>query len=92
MLASGGYPGPHEKGKVITGLGDVDAGVVVFHAGTARRGDGAIVTNGGRVLGVTALGATLEDARAKAYENVRRISFEGMHYRTDIGAVEAVAR
>jgi phosphoribosylamine--glycine ligase len=92
MLASGGYPGAYEKGKVITGLGDADADVVVFHAGTARRGDGAIVTNGGRVLGVTALGATLEDARAKAYENVRRISFEGMHYRTDIGAVEAVAR
>lgn len=92
MLASGGYPGAYEKGKVIEGLGDVDPGVEVFHAGTARRADGAFVTSGGRVLGVTALGTTLEDARAKAYDNVRRIRFEGMHYRTDIGAAnEAVS-
>jgi phosphoribosylamine--glycine ligase len=85
MLASGGYPGPYEKGKRIKGLDSVDADVVVFHAGTAMK-DGAIVTNGGRVLGVTATASTIEAARAKAYANVERISFEGMHYRRDIGA------
>jgi phosphoribosylamine--glycine ligase len=84
MLASGGYPGAYEKGKPITGLDAVDADVVVFHAGTAIK-DGAIVTNGGRVLGVTATADGMEKARAKAYANVERISFEGMHYRRDIG-------
>jgi phosphoribosylamine--glycine ligase len=88
MLASGGYPGPYEKGKVIEGLDAVDADVVVFHAGTKLDDAGRFVTNGGRVLGVTALGATLEAARAKAYANVERVHFEGMHYRRDIGASE----
>lgn len=86
MVASGGYPGPYEKGKRIEGLDQVDADVVVFHAGTARGGDGGFVTNGGRVLGITALAPTMEAARAKAYANVERISFEGMQYRRDIGA------
>jgi len=86
MLASGGYPGPYEKGKVIQGLEAVDADVVVFHAGTKLDDAGRFVTNGGRVLGVTALGETMEAARAKAYANVERIHFEGMHYRRDIGA------
>jgi phosphoribosylamine--glycine ligase len=85
MLASGGYPRAYEKGKPITGLDAVDADVVVFHAGTAAR-DGAIVTNGGRVLGVTATAGTMEEARVKAYANVERIHFDGMHYRRDIGA------
>jgi phosphoribosylamine--glycine ligase len=85
MLASGGYPGPYEKGKRIGGLDAVDPDVVVFHAGTAMKGD-AFVTNGGRVLGVTATAPTIEVARAKAYANCERISFEGMHYRRDIGA------
>ena len=68
VLASGGYPGPVEKGKVITGIeaASADPDVVVFHAGTALK-DGQVITNGGRVLGVTALGSTLEEARAKAY-------------------------
>ena len=71
-LASGGYPGSYEKGKVITGLTDVEPDVIVFHAGTKFDGDD-IVTNGGRVLGVTALGTTNDEARAKAFENVKKI-------------------
>lgn len=86
-MASGGYPGSYEKGKVITGLGDVDDDVVVFHAGTAFNEKGEVVTNGGRVLGVTATGATHDEARAKAFANVAKISFEGAHYRNDIGIV-----
>ena len=87
VLASGGYPGPIEKGKVITGIeaASADPEVVVFHAGTALK-DGKVVTNGGRVLGVTALGATLEEARAKAYAAADKISFEGKQLRRDIGA------
>ncbi len=86
VLASGGYPGSYEKGKVISGLGDVDEDVVVFHAGTAKR-DGKIVTSGGRVLGVTATGATNDEARAKAFANVEKISFEGAQFRRDIGKI-----
>ena len=86
VLASGGYPGPYEKGLPIEGLADLEAGVLVFHAGTARRDDGALVTAGGRVLTVVAMGATLADAREKAYRNVDRIRFEGRHFRRDIGA------
>lgn len=86
VLASGGYPGSYEKGKAITGLDDVDEDVIVFHAGTKADGT-KIVTSGGRVLGITALGKTHEEARAKAYENVRRVGFDGMQYRKDIGIV-----
>jgi phosphoribosylamine--glycine ligase len=87
VLASGGYPGPIEKGKVIHGLErvEVDPDVMVFHAGTALK-NGEVVTNGGRVLGVTALGATLEEARAKAYAAADKITFEGKQFRRDIGA------
>lgn len=87
VLASGGYPGPIEKGKEITGIEEAskDPDVVVFHAGTVSK-EGKVVTNGGRVLGVTALGATLEEARAKAYAAAERISFEGKQLRRDIGA------
>jgi phosphoribosylamine---glycine ligase len=91
-IASGGYPGKYETGREISGVVDAGAlpGVQVFHAGTARR-DGALVTAGGRVLGVTAVADTLPDAITRAYEGVRLIRFEGMHYRTDIGrrALEA---
>ena len=126
VAASGGYPGSYEKGKVISGLDDVDDDVIVFHAGTAAKAAGqceaeagadlearagagcgcccsggasasgagaaegvetVIVTSGGRVLGVTALGKTHEEARAKAYDNIRRISFDGMQYRKDIGTI-----
>jgi len=91
MLASGGYPGAYETGKPIDGLDDIDPGVLVFHAGTKRDSSGRIATNGGRVLAVTATGATVGEARERVYANVARIRFDGMHYRTDIGASEAVA-
>jgi phosphoribosylamine--glycine ligase len=89
MLASGGYPGSYETGKPISGLDDVDPDVIVFHAATKRDDRGRLVTNGGRVLAVTAEAPTFSEARAKAYRNIERISFAGMHYRTDIGAGEA---
>ena len=87
VMASGGYPGPYEKGKPISGLDEVAKmdDVMVFHAGTALV-DGQVVTAGGRVLGVTAKGDDIPAAIERAYEAVRRISFEGAHYRTDIGA------
>ncbi len=86
VAASGGYPGSFEKGKPITGLDDADSieGVVVFHAGTTRQDMSEYRTSGGRVLGVTARASTLDAARAKAYQAIGRIKFEGMHYRTDI--------
>ena len=83
VLASGGYPGSYEKGKVISGLDDVDDDIVVFHAGTALK-DGQIVTSGGRVLGVTAVGATNDEARAKAFANVEKITFEGAQFRLSL--------
>ena len=90
VLASGGYPGKYETGKPISGLDDAAKieGVQVFHAGT-KRANGEIVTAGGRVLAVTALGLTVEAARSRAYDLVSRIHFEGSHYRRDIalGAV-----
>jgi len=87
ILASGGYPGPYEKGKAISGIGNADGqpDVVVFHAGT-QSVHGTVRTNGGRVLGVTALGDGLPDARAKAYAAADLISFEGLQRRNDIGA------
>jgi phosphoribosylamine--glycine ligase len=91
VLASGGYPGKYETGRVISGLGEVakvDA-VQVFHAGTKRVND-EIVTAGGRVLAVTALGPTIAAARARAYKAVSRIDFENRHYRRDI-ALDAVS-
>jgi phosphoribosylamine--glycine ligase len=85
VLASGGYPGEYRTGLPISGLEDVDPDVQVFHAGTRRTEDGRVVTAGGRVAGVMATGTTLAEARDKAYANVERIHFEGMHYRRDIG-------
>ena len=82
VLASGGYPGPYEKGLPITGL-DQARQSIVFHAGTADK-DGVTVTNGGRLLGVTALGSDIADARAKAYADIENIRYEGKHFRTDI--------
>ena len=85
-LASGGYPGSYEKGKVITGIADAEKqdDIVVFHAGTKQEG-GTYVTAGGRVLYITATGATLDEALIKAYKGVEAIQFDGMQYRTDIG-------
>ncbi len=85
MMASGGYPGAYETGKPITGIDAVDDDVQVFIAGAKRDGD-RVVTAGGRVLCVVARGATIDEARERVYDNVRRISFEGAHYRTDIAA------
>jgi phosphoribosylamine--glycine ligase len=84
VLASGGYPGCYRKGDVISGLGQETQGIMVFHAGTALR-DGNVVTSGGRVLGVTALGDDIPSAIAKVYNGVENIGFEGMQYRKDIG-------
>jgi phosphoribosylamine---glycine ligase len=85
VMASGGYPGKYETGKPIAGLDEVSrmADVKVFHAGT-RLDSGRVVTDGGRVLGVTALGDSLAEAKRRAYEAVGKISFKGAHYRTDI--------
>ena len=87
VIASGGYPGSYEKGKVITGLDKFDGaeGYYCFHAGTSLREDGETVTSGGRVLGVTALGATLKEARANAYKACEWVSFDGQYMRHDIG-------
>jgi len=85
VMASGGYPGDYAKGKEITGIEDAESEATVFHAGT-RRVDGRLVTAGGRVLGVTALGADVRAAREKAYAAVGKIQFEGAHYRRDIAA------
>ncbi len=87
VLASAGYPGGYETGKVIAGLPAAEAveSVTVFHAGTKLSDDGQVVTAGGRVLGVTARGADLAEAMARAYEAVREIRFAGAFYRRDIG-------
>ncbi|HBH2683391.1 TPA: phosphoribosylamine--glycine ligase [Clostridioides difficile] len=84
MLTSGGYPDSYEKGKIITGLENLDDDIEVFHSGTKML-DGNLVTNGGRVIGITAKSTTVKDAAEKVYENIKKINFEGMHYRTDIG-------
>jgi phosphoribosylamine--glycine ligase len=87
VMASGGYPGSYPKGKVIIGLDAANGRpqTRVFHAGTALK-DGHVVTNGGRVLGVTALGKDLKTAQAAAYAAVEKIHFEGAHFRRDIAA------
>jgi phosphoribosylamine--glycine ligase len=87
VMASGGYPGSFETGKDITGLAEAAAlpDVAVFHAGTRREGE-SIVTSGGRVLGVTAMGESLAQAVQKAYAAASKIHFEGAQFRTDIGA------
>ncbi len=89
MLASGGYPGAYETGKPITGLDDLDPEIIIFHAATKRDAAGQLVTDGGRVLAVTATAPTTSAARDRVYANIDRIHFDGMHYRTDIGAAEA---
>jgi phosphoribosylamine--glycine ligase len=86
VVASGGYPGEFEKNKRIHGLEQAQSveGVVVFHAGTTLDDRGGFVTSGGRVLGVTARGHTLEEARTRSYQAIGQIGFEGAHYRTDV--------
>ena len=94
VLASEGYPGSYEKGKVILGIDEAEEldGVSVFHAGTALNSDGELITAGGRVLNVVALGDTFEEAREQAYRACDLINFEGKQYRTDIGKKAAAGR
>jgi phosphoribosylamine--glycine ligase len=86
IASSGGYPGSYKTGFPISGLDAASRvpGVEVFHSGSAQAGDD-LITAGGRVLGVTAAGTSLEEALARAYEAMAEIHFEGMHYRRDIG-------
>ncbi|HPB78596.1 MAG TPA: phosphoribosylamine--glycine ligase [Sedimentibacter sp.] len=86
ILASGGYPESYKKGKEITGLNEVDDDIIIFHGGTKLSGNKTI-TNGGRVLAVTAMGKSLEEARNKVYKNIPKINFEKMEYRTDIAKI-----
>jgi phosphoribosylamine--glycine ligase len=88
VVASGGYPGHYEKGKVITGLDRADSDVVVFHAGTRLDAAGRILTDGGRVLNIVATGDTMVEARDRVYSSVARVSFDDMMYRTDIARRE----
>ena len=90
VLAAGGYPGSYAKGEVISGLSEATADAKVFHAGTKMDGDN-VVTSGGRVLCATALGNSVSEAQAKAYQLTKKISWEGTEYRTDI-AFRAIAR
>ena len=85
VMASGGYPGAYEKGKTISGLDSAEQKAEVFHAGTAAGSAGEVVTNGGRVLGITGRGNSLQDALDIAYQAIADIQFEGAYYRSDIG-------
>jgi phosphoribosylamine--glycine ligase len=93
VLAAAGYPGSPRRGDVVTGVAEAESseGVLVFHAGVAPTDGGGLVTTGGRVLDVTALGPTLDEARRRAYEAVTHISFAGMQYRRDIAGKPPVA-
>ncbi len=84
VMASGGYPGSYKTGFPITGLDGLDKDIMVFHAGTRPGPDGRVLTSGGRVLTVAALGKDLAAARQKVYDNISRINFEGAYYRKDI--------
>ena len=83
MLVSGGYPGSYEKGKKMTGL-DKTEDSILFHAGTKENGSD-VVTSGGRVIAITSLASTLQEALAKSYDNASKIDFEGKTFRSDIG-------
>ncbi|HEV7395207.1 MAG TPA: phosphoribosylamine--glycine ligase [Pyrinomonadaceae bacterium] len=85
VLASAGYPGKYESGQLIEGLDSETGGVEIFHAGTSRSESGDWLTAGGRVLGITATGPTLDEALARSYERIKTISWPGMQYRRDIG-------
>ncbi|MFC1932345.1 phosphoribosylamine--glycine ligase [Chloroflexota bacterium] len=89
VMASAGYPGSYETGFPITGLDSLDKDIMVFHAGTKIGSEpGQVLTNGGRVLTVVAMGKTIAEAREKVYNNISRIQFEGCHYRKDIALVK----
>jgi phosphoribosylamine--glycine ligase len=84
VAVSDGYPGSYDTGVEISGIGVAAEHGIVFHAGTARNDDGALLTSGGRVLGVTGSGESIEEARNAAYAGIDEISFEGMTFRRDI--------
>ena len=92
VMASAGYPGSYEKGKVIVGVEEAGKYGTVYHAGTARRGDNALITSGGRVLCVSSLGRSLRQALRNCYKGVGAIKFEGAFYRSDIGSKDAGAK
>ena len=83
MVVAGGYPGSYDKGKMIRNLAAVE-GSVVFHAGTRLEGE-TVLSNGGRVLAVSSLANSMDEALALSYKNTERISFDKMYYRTDLG-------
>lgn len=85
VLASGGYPGDYQKGLVINGIDNVDDDIIVFHAGTSFNDKNEVVTSGGRVLNICALGSSLEKTRTKVYKAAEVIEFQGKYYRKDIG-------
>jgi phosphoribosylamine--glycine ligase len=84
VMSSGGYPDVYEKGKVINGLNNLDNDILVFHAGTKKEGDN-LVTNGGRVLNIVGFGNELKSTQHKVYDEIKKIHFDEMHFRTDIG-------
>ncbi|MBU5312162.1 phosphoribosylamine--glycine ligase [Tissierella carlieri] len=84
VITSKGYPNEYEKGSIITGVDELDKDIILFHNGT-KKIDRTLITNGGRVLSVTSLGYTIEEARKKIYSNIDKIKFDGMNYRKDIG-------
>jgi len=84
VLASGGYPGKYKTGLPIIGLDELDKDIMVFHAGTKPGPKGEVLTSGGRVLTIAALGKNLAEARQKVYNNIVKIRFEGCYYRKDI--------
>ncbi|MDD5039315.1 MAG: phosphoribosylglycinamide synthetase C domain-containing protein, partial [Dehalococcoidales bacterium] len=88
VMASAGYPSSYKTGFPIAGLDNLDKDINVFHAGTKPGADGKVLTNGGRVLTVVAMGKTVAEAREKVYANISRINFEGCHYRQDIAKVK----
>ncbi len=88
VMASAGYPGSYKTGFPITGLDNLDEDIMVFHAGTKVGSEGEILTGGGRVITVVAMGKTIAEAREKVYHNISRIHFEGCHYRRDIALIK----
>jgi len=88
VMASAGYPGSYKKGLPITGWGNLDEDIIVFHAGTDLDAEGKVITSGGRVLTVVATGETIAKAREKVYNNISRLHFEGCHYRQDIALIK----
>jgi phosphoribosylamine--glycine ligase len=88
VMASAGYPGSYKRGLPVTGWGNLDEDIMVFHAGTELDAEGKVVTSGGRVLTMVTTGETIAKAREKVYNNISRLHFEGCHYRKDIAEIK----